>query len=272
MNVIPEMAPRHSQSESHPLVRHTELVITQRMNWFCSLYQGYQTRILQWLLVPQRAGWACCTHQAPLGHTLLSICPSGDHLSILVLGLASTESADPTIPLGTLCHQPLCDDMGLTETNIVSASEEPPYRQPAMCLQHETQTYQKWVNSKPVSTFIILPSVSRTETPVKTVFFQILLCLSDMPQFKVYSLENKDMVSNTRAITENNLGLSHTVTFLVLLIPYHLVLLLYYHLCFPPSLWLPFGHIPQPSVQVSSLPITHFLYPPVKLPYPHENE
>lgn len=81
-----------------------------------------------------------------------------------------------------------------------------------------------------------------------------------------------DMVSNTGAITETNAGLSYTVTLLVLLIPYHPVLLLCYHLCFPSSSCLPFGQIPQLSVQVSSLPITHFIYPAVKLPYPCENE
>lgn len=144
------------------------------------------------------------------------------------------------------------------------------------CLHCETQTYQRRVNSKPVSTFLILPRVTRTETPNKKVFFQILQCLSDMPQFKVYSLENMDVVSNIGAVTETNPGLSHIVTFLVLLVPYHLVLLLCYHLHFPSSSWkedpFPFGQIPQPSLQMSSLPITHFIHPPVKLPYPCENE
>lgn len=141
-----------------------------------------------------------------------------------------------------------------------------------MCLQCETQTYQRPVNAKPGSTFVILPRVSRTETPNKTVFFQILLCLSDTPQFKVYLLENMGMVSNTSVITEINPEHSHTVTFLLLLIPYHPVLLLCYPLYFPSSSCLPFGQIPQPSVQVSFLPITHFIHPPVKLPYPCENE
>lgn len=85
-----------------------------------------------------------------------------------------------------------------------------------------------------------------------------------------------NMVSNTRAITETNPGLSHIVTFLALLVPYHLVLLLCYHLHFPYFSWkedsFPFGQIPQLPVQVSALPITHFIHPPVKLSYPCENE
>lgn len=176
---------------------------------FAVCIRGYQKWILQRLLVPQRARWAHCTHQAPPSHTLLSICPSGEHLSTCVLGLASTES-DPPIPLGTLCHQPPCDDTGPPENNTASASEEPPYTQPAVCLHCETETNQRWVSSKPVSTFVILPGVGRTQTSNKRQYSS-KFCCAFLKCHHLNSLETMDMVSNTRAITETNPGLLHTI-------------------------------------------------------------